>query len=193
MAIYLDANASASERNPFLPRINVSAALALGPFRPGPWRPSAHRTVPVFVGVWEPEVSQPLHRQSPSPPRTRPPPRPTLRCAPGPWSLADSQPPPSKPRTHPPAARLPATKADKVSHARATDAVRPAYPARTAAKGYIHITRGSSGSRRCRCVDCPSEFEYLCSWAQFLPTTPQLPLNPRLMTYGTAAPQSPRH
>ena len=49
------------------------------------------RTAAVFVGGREPEVSRPLHRQSPLTPHAqRPPPGPTLRFAPGPLWFRDS-------------------------------------------------------------------------------------------------------
>lgn len=91
-------------------------------------------------------------RSPPSPPHQTASPA-SLPFAPAPWSLADSQPPPTSLRTHPPAARLPATKATQDKHASASDVVRPPYPARTTKKGYKHITRGSSGWRRCSFVD----------------------------------------
>ena len=48
--------------------------------------------MPVFVGVWEPKVSQPWHRQSPpSPPRQTASPA-TLRFASRPMALGDSKP-----------------------------------------------------------------------------------------------------
>ena len=65
---------------------------ARGPFRPRPVRPSANRTMPVFVGVWEPEVSQPLRRQSPPTPSRQTASPASLRFAPAPWSLGDSKP-----------------------------------------------------------------------------------------------------
>ena len=69
-----------------------TAIRASEPSRLRPVRPSAYRTMPVFVGVWEPEVSQPLHRQSPpSPPHQTASPA-TLHFVPRPWSLGDSKP-----------------------------------------------------------------------------------------------------
>ena len=65
---------------------------ASGPFRPRPVRPSASRTMPVFVGVWEPEVSQPLRRQNPPTPSHQTVSPASLRFAPAPWSLGDSKP-----------------------------------------------------------------------------------------------------
>ena len=74
-----------------VPRINVCA-------RSLPWAVPAQApeavslpALPVFVGVWEPVVSQPLHRQSPPSFRTRPPPPPTLHFVPRPWSFRDSK------------------------------------------------------------------------------------------------------
>ena len=50
------------------------------------------RKLSVFAGGREPKVSRPWSRQSPPPPHTRPPSRPTLHCVPRPWSLGDSKP-----------------------------------------------------------------------------------------------------
>jgi len=64
-----------------------------GPSRSRLVRPSPHHTLSVFVGVWEPKVSQPLRRQSP-PTLTHQTASPaTLRFAPCPMALPDSQPP----------------------------------------------------------------------------------------------------
>ena len=73
-------------------RERTSFVRASGPFRPRPVRPSASRTMPVFVGVWEPEVSQPLRRQSPPPPSHQTASPATLHFVPRPWSLGDSKP-----------------------------------------------------------------------------------------------------
>ena len=79
-----------SARQHTLPRTSYPDR-ASEPFRLRPVRPSAYRTMPVFVGVWEPEVSQPLHRQSPpSPPHQTASPA-TLHFVPRPWSLGDSK------------------------------------------------------------------------------------------------------
>ena len=55
----------------------------------------------VSVGGREPEVSRPWSRQSPPPPHTRPPSRPTLHCVPRPWSFTDLQPPRTRPSRNP--------------------------------------------------------------------------------------------
>ena len=55
----------------------------------------------VSVGGREPEVSRPWSRQSPPPPDTRPPSRPTLHCVPRPWSFTDLQPPRTRPSRKP--------------------------------------------------------------------------------------------
>ena len=56
---------------------------------------------PVSVGGREPEVSRPWSRQSPPPPLTRPPSRPTLHCVPRPWSFTDLQPSRTRPSHNP--------------------------------------------------------------------------------------------
>ena len=73
-------------------RERTSFVRASGPFRPRPVRPSANRTMPVFVGGWEPEVSQTLRRQSPPPPSHQTASPATLHFVPRPWSLGDSKP-----------------------------------------------------------------------------------------------------
>ena len=47
--------------------------------------------LPVFVGVWEPEVSQPLRRQSPPTPSRQTASPASLRFAPAPWWFRDSK------------------------------------------------------------------------------------------------------
>ena len=60
-----------------VPRINVCASLTRWAVPSQAPEAVCPRTPPVFVGVWEPKVSQPLHRQSPpTPTPARPPPWP---------------------------------------------------------------------------------------------------------------------
>ena len=74
-------------------RINVSA-------RSHPWAVPAQAPeavcptllLPVFVGVWEPKVSQPLRRQSPPALPHQTASGATLHFVPRPWSLGDSKP-----------------------------------------------------------------------------------------------------
>ena len=68
VVVYSYSTGTARERGGVYPARTSSCAHSFGPSRPRFRRPSAHRTMPVFVGVWEPEVSQPLHRQSPPAP-----------------------------------------------------------------------------------------------------------------------------
>ena len=130
-----------------------------GPSRPGPWRPSAHRTVPVFVGVWEPEVSQPLHRQSPpeapAPDRLQGQHSASLRVLGGwetqrglPASTPASTPPPSPARPCPLRDSQPPRLTLNPTPKRQCEFDRPA-PPEGQRKG-IKIYNRSSGSRRCR-------------------------------------------
>ena len=131
---------------------------AIGPFRPRPVRPSANRTLPVFVGVWEPEVSQPLRRQSPPTPSRQTASPASLRFAPAPWSLGDSKPgfphrwqhhidrrhPPGRPVLETPSNQgLPRGSRPDVS------AFSSALPRSKGSKRVYIFTQGSSGSRRC--------------------------------------------
>ena len=68
VVVYSYSTGTARERGGVYPARTSSCAHSFGPSRPRFRRPSANRTMPVFVGVWEPEVSQPLHRQSPPAP-----------------------------------------------------------------------------------------------------------------------------
>ena len=130
---------TARERVGLYPARPFCRAHSFGPFRPRPGRPSAHRTMPVFVGVWESKVSQPLCRQSPpSPPRQTASPA-TLHCVPRPWSLGDSETGiriSARADAHDitrytgPPQRLPATKANQGNHAPASVLMPASYPAR---------------------------------------------------------------
>ena len=118
----------------------LRGSLAMGRPGPGPGGrlPTARPTV--FVGGREPQVSRPLYRQSQWPPHTsRPPPGPTLRCAPCPWSLADLQAAPHNRHQgisakHPAStvlpARLPTTKAALETYAPRAVRIRAPYHAR---------------------------------------------------------------
>ena len=118
----------------------LRGSLAMGRPGPGPGGrlPTAQSTV--FVGGLEPKVSSPFARQSQWPPRSsRPPPGPTLRCAPCPWSLADLQAAPHNRHQgisakHPAStvlpARLPTTKAAQETYAPRAVRVRAPYHAR---------------------------------------------------------------
>ena len=112
-----------------------------GPSRPRSVRPSANRTLSVFVGVWEPKVSQPLRRQSlPTPSHQTASPA-SLRFAPAPWSLPDSQPPHKATTPIPRLRDWTATKANWGAQAPTTVRNRPSYHARRTAKGYKYISR----------------------------------------------------
>ena len=103
--------------------------------------------LPVFAGVWEPEVSQPLRRQSQSalPLQTASRAKPPLpSVAPAPWSLADSLPAPAIPRSLPPSMRLPTTKAPILTYASASVTHRAPSPARPGEKGFIYILQGAA-------------------------------------------------
>ena len=116
-APYFNSKVGARERGSLYPARTWYRAHSFGPFRPRPGRPSAFRTLPVFVGVWEPKVSQTLRRQSPpAPPRQTASPA-TLRFASRPMALGDLQPatasktvlmPTTTPAPTVPPARLPA-------------------------------------------------------------------------------------
>ena len=131
---------------------------ASGPFRPRPGRPSAHRTMPVFVGVWEPEVSQPLRRQSPPTPSRQTASPASLRFAPAPWSLGDSKPGfPNRwqhhiERRHPPdrpALETPSNQGLPWVSRPGRSAYSSALPRSEDGKRVYIFTQGSSGSRRC--------------------------------------------
>ena len=82
---------SARSRRPLYPASTSSRAHSLEPSRLRPGRPSANRTMPVFVGVWEPKVSQTLRRQSPPSPSRQTASPATLHFVPRPWSFRDSK------------------------------------------------------------------------------------------------------
>ena len=131
---------------------------ASGPFRPRPVRPSACRTMPVFVGVWEPKVSQPLCRQSPPSPSRQTTSPATLHFVPRPWSLGDSKPgfphqgrgdidrrsPPDRPALETPSNQGPQADVRFSHSAERTAITRPDDSKRV--KTY---TTGGSGWRRC--------------------------------------------
>ena len=116
--------------------LRCPCALTLsGPMGPGPGGRLPSHMLAVFAGVWEPKVSQPLRRQSPSAPSRSQTASgasaPLASLVPRPWSLADSQPPPHNPSpTGPAAVRLPATKAYYGTHARTAVRMRAEYHAR---------------------------------------------------------------
>ena len=130
-----------------------TAIRASGPFRPRPVRPSASRTMPVFVGVWEPEVSQPLRRQSPPTPSRQTASPASLRFAPAPWWFRDSKAGtriPDRIKSNDSARatvqplRLQTTKAYKLTYAAVAVPHPPPYPARRGEKGYIYIHQGAA-------------------------------------------------
>ena len=135
-----------------------SFVRASGPFRPRPVRPSANRTMPVFVGVWEPEVSQPLHRQSPPSPSRQTASPASLRFAPAPWSLGNSKPgfphrwqhhierryPPDRP-----ALETPSNQGLPWVSRPGRSAYSSALPRSEDGKRVYKYTQGSSGCRRC--------------------------------------------
>ena len=91
IASYFYSKDSACSRAPLYPAPPLSRAHSFGPSRPRPGRRSANRTMSVFVGVWEPKVSQPLCRQSPPSPSRQTTSPATLHFVPRPWSLGDSK------------------------------------------------------------------------------------------------------
>ena len=137
-----------------------TAIRASGPFRPRPGRPSASSTMPVFVGVWEPKVSQPLSRQSPPTPSRQTASPASLRFAPAPWSLGDSKPgfPHRRQhhidRRHPPGRPVLETPSNQglpwVSRP-GRSAYSSALPRSEDGKRVYIFTQGSSGFRRCGC------------------------------------------
>ena len=133
---------------------------ASGPFLPRPGRPSAHHTMPVFVGVWEPEVSQPLRRQSPPTPSRQTASPASLRFAPAPWSLGDSKPGFPHRRQHHIDRRLPPDRPvlETPSNQGLPWVSRPgrsayssALPRSEGGKRVYRFTPGSSGGSRCGC------------------------------------------
>ena len=114
--------------------------------------------LPVFVGVWEPKVSQPLCRQSPPSSPCQTPSGATLHCVPRPWSLGDSKPgfthqgrsnidrqsPHGRPALETPSNQGPQADVRFCLRADAGDITRPEEGTRM----YIY-TKGGSGWRRC--------------------------------------------
>ena len=76
VALYLDTDVIASERITSIPRSSARAALAIGPFRPGPGRPSSHPHCRSLSESGSPRSPSPCAAKARQPPRTRPPPRP---------------------------------------------------------------------------------------------------------------------
>ena len=136
----LYSKASASSRGPSSPASTSVRAHSFGPSRPRPRRPSAQtfscRSLSAARSLRSP-VRGPAKARQPT--RTRPPPGPSLRCAPAPWSLADSLTAPTTPRTLLPSMRLPTTKALKLTYASASVLPRTLYPARRGEKGFINM------------------------------------------------------
>lgn len=116
-----------------VPRINVSASLT-------GWAVPAQATegvcppaAPVFVGVWEPKVSQPLHRQSPPHPHTarHPPwPRSTRFARSAPYGTGRLTAAAQGHRRNPRVCETASTIGPPETHAPATSIHRPASPAR---------------------------------------------------------------
>ena len=92
VASYFYSKARACSRTPLYPGSPLSRAHSFGPSRPRPGRRSANRTMSVFVGVWEPKVSQPLCRQSPPSPSRQTTSPATLHFVPRHWWFGDSVP-----------------------------------------------------------------------------------------------------
>jgi hypothetical protein len=114
----------------------------LGRSVPRPVRPSASpqiRCLRSAVMPWWVLPMTPL--QSPAPHTTRPPPGPSLRYAPAPWSWQTLQPPPTTLPTNPAAVRLPATNGQPRDVRRNGSAYSTALPARRQRKGFIYILR----------------------------------------------------
>ena len=123
----------------------------------------------VLVGVWEPKVSQPLHR--PSPPEAPTPdhlpgqPSATLRGL-GHWQTLRRLPASTAspvtaaaPRPTVPPERLPTTKGDFWAPARRPVRIRASYHARRTDKGFIYIQQGAAAE-----AAAASLFEHVKKW-----------------------------
>ena len=127
-----------------VPRINVSASLT-------GWAVPAQApegvcppTAPVFVGVWEPKVSQPLHRQSPPHPhaaRHPPWPRSTRFARSAPYVTGRLTAATHKPSHIPGSCETASNIGPQETHAPTTSRKGPSCPARWGRKGYKYIQR----------------------------------------------------
>ena len=116
-------------------------------------------TAPVFVGVWEPKVSQPLHRQSP--PRTHtarhPPwPRSTRFARSAPYGTGRLTAAAQGPRRNPRVCETASTIGHPDTHAQTSSQPRPASPARRTAKGFIYTPKEAAANAAAGCYqgDC---------------------------------------
>ena len=145
---------SAGSRRPSSPAsTSVPRSLPLGRSGPGPGGRLPTLRAGLFRCSREPEVSLPPRSRARRPHAARPPPRPTLRCAPCPWSLADLQAAPASMKATMPAtspaptslpARLPTTKADRGTYAPWAVRIRAPYHARRTVQGVIYTQQGAA-------------------------------------------------
>ena len=145
--------------NTVVPRINAGAALT-------GWAVPAQATegvcppaAPVFVGVWEPKVSQPLRRQSPPHPHTarHPPwPRSTRFARSAPYGTGRLTAAAQGPRRNPRVYETASTIGHPGTHAQTSSRPRPASPARRTAKGFIYTPKEAAADAAAGCFqgDC---------------------------------------